>query len=254
VAKAGGRRPTPRFGQVSSLLGACASTQDAVREASARGAGEGFLVVADHQLAGRGRRGRDWLDAPGQSLLFSLLLRPRTPPARLAALSLVAGIAVAESLPVPARLRWPNDVVVGAAKIAGVLAELATPIDASAFVALGIGVNANVAAEALPATDRLPATSLLAETGSVTDRLGLLWAIIRTLEAAYAVFDESGFAALRGRYQALDDLAGRRIELRLGERVVRGVASGVDESGRLVVVTPQGEEQRFEAGQVHRVV
>ena len=90
------------------------------------------MAVTDHQTAGRGRRGRTWADEPGESLMFSLLLRPTAPTEALAPLALVIGIGLAEALPVTARLRWPNDIVVGGAKVAGILTELETPVEATA--------------------------------------------------------------------------------------------------------------------------
>jgi BirA family biotin operon repressor/biotin-[acetyl-CoA-carboxylase] ligase len=240
-----------RFGQLASLLPECTSTQDIVRAAGAL-APEGFVAVTDHQTAGRGRRGRSWLDVPGQALMFSLLLRPHTPLGAVAPVTLAAAIAVAEALPVPARLRWPNDVVVGDAKVAGLIAELETPAGREPFVILGVGINANMPLEAAPPTDRLPATSLMIELGYPVDRLALLHAVIGAVQAAYREFEALGFGALRDRYAAIDDLAGRRVELATGNGVVAGVGRGVDAGGRLLLATSEGE-RAFEAGEVVRV-
>jgi biotin-[acetyl-CoA-carboxylase] ligase BirA-like protein len=183
-----------RFGQLASILPDCASTQDIVRAAAGQNAPEGFLVVADHQTAGRGRLGRTWFSAPGQSLLLSLLLRPATAPERLPPLSLVAGLAVAEALPVDARVRWPNDVVVGGAKWPGSWRRWTLDPTARAVVFLGVGINVNVPAHDLPETDRLPATSLLVELGApgrphVAARSG----VVDRFQAAYREFEALGF-------------------------------------------------------------
>jgi BirA family biotin operon repressor/biotin-[acetyl-CoA-carboxylase] ligase len=242
-----------RFGQLASLLPDAPSTQDIVRGAAGAMGPEGFIAVAEHQTAGRGRRGRVWEEQPGQALMFSLLLRPDTAVESLAPITLVAAIAIAEALPVAARVRWPNDVVIGGAKLAGILAELETPAERDPYVILGVGINANMPAEALPETDRLPATSLLVETGGIVDRLSLLHGVIDRLQAAYREFEELGFRALFDRWAALDDLAGHAVELELGDVTVEGVAKGVDRSGRLVLTLPDGTDRAFDAGEVTRV-
>ena len=108
-----------RFGRPYEHHDHCASTQELVR-----GAPEGAVAVTEHQTAGRGRRGRTWSSPPGKGILFSLSLRPATPPARLAPLSLVLAEAVCEALDERAMVRWPNDVTVDGRKLAGVLPEL----------------------------------------------------------------------------------------------------------------------------------
>lgn len=245
--------PLTRFGRPATLLRECGSTQDIVRVAAAEGAAEGFVAVTDHQTDGRGRRGRTWDDEPGQSLMFSLLLRPTAPTHALAPLALVIGIGLCEALPVAARLRWPNDIVVGGAKVAGILAELETPAGGDRYVIAGVGINANTPRDRLPVTDRLPATSLLVETGRPCDRLALLHDVTESITTAYRTWEESGFAALRERFAALDDLAGHDVALQLGGEAVTGRASGIDDAGRLIVVLTDGSERRLDAGEVVRV-
>jgi BirA family biotin operon repressor/biotin-[acetyl-CoA-carboxylase] ligase len=145
---------------------------------------EGALAVADAQTAGRGRLGRRWLDAPGKSLLFSLALRPAVPPARLPELSLVAGRAcaetIAEATALSPALKFPNDVLVGGRKLAGMLAEAR-----GGHVVLGVGVNVNLGAGELPTDVDPPATSLLVETGAELPRAPLLAALLERLELRY---------------------------------------------------------------------
>jgi BirA family transcriptional regulator, biotin operon repressor / biotin---[acetyl-CoA-carboxylase] ligase len=253
VARPGSPLTTGRFGQLASLLPDCASTQDIVRAAAGNGAPEGFVAVTDHQTAGRGRRGRTWSDEPGEALMLSLLLRPDAPTEQLAPLALVLGIAVAEALPVAARLRWPNDVVIGGAKLAGILTELETPADGGRYVVAGIGINVNTPADGLPGTDRLPATSLLVETGARHDRLALLHDVLGRIQATYREWEELGFPALFDRFRELDDLAGREVVLQRGDGVTEGTAAGVDGTGRLVVQLADGSEHRLDAGEVVRV-
>ena len=145
---------------------------------------EGAVAVADEQTEGRGRLGRQWLAPAGTSLLVSVLLRPDVEPARLPELSLVAGRACAEAIAEVAGLetevKFPNDVLVGGRKVAGILAEAS-----EGRVVLGIGVNVRQAAGELPAEPRTPATSLLLETGREIDRAELLVALLDRLERRY---------------------------------------------------------------------
>ncbi len=163
------------------------------------------------------------------------------------------GIAVAEALPVAARLRWPNDVVAGGAKLAGILTELETPAGGGRYVVAGIGINVNTPAGELPETDRLPATSLLAETGERHDRLALLHDVPGRIQATYREWEELGFPALFDRFRALDDLAGRGSCSSSATASWRASAAGVDGAGRLAVQLADGSEHRLDAGEVVRV-
>ena len=230
-------------------LDACPSTQDVVREQALQGAPAGTVCTAEHQTAGRGRRGRTWTETPGTALMFSYLARPARPPAELGPLSLVVGISLAETLPLGPRLRWPNDLVLGDRKLGGILVELATPPDAAPFAVIGVGINANLTAEQLPPTDRLPATSLLVEGGAPVDRTALRERLLGALDRDLAAFDRDGFGAFAARWAALDQLAGRELELRLPDGVVAGRCEGVDGDGRLLL-----DGRAYAAGEVERVL
>jgi BirA family biotin operon repressor/biotin-[acetyl-CoA-carboxylase] ligase len=220
----------------------------ATREPEAR---EGQVLVAEEQTAGRGRLGRTWTSMPGAALTFSVLLRPVTVPSgRRGWLPLMAGVAVASAVrsvteggggagggrAVGAALKWPNDVLVGERKLAGILAEQSP--DGSAVV-IGMGLNVATPAHALPASPAgLPATSLLVEGASVS-REALLLEILRQLERWYVAFRADPDPARTGLLDAYRPLCGTlgrmvRVELPVG-RVVTGVARDVDPDGRLLV-------------------
>lgn len=169
-----------RFGGVYRYEEVCASTQRLLREDDP----EGAVAVAEEQTEGRGRLGRTWQAPARTSVLVSVLLRPEIEPARLPELSLVAGGAVAEAIAdvtgIEPAIKFPNDVLIGGRKVAGVLAEAS-----AGRVVLGIGVNANQAAEALPADAQTEPTSLLVELGERADRAQLLATILQRLELAY---------------------------------------------------------------------
>lgn len=196
---------------------------------------EGAIATSDHQTAGRGRLGRRWVEAPGTSVIVSVLLRP---PAerRAPELSLVAAVAVALALDDAtghggAQIKWPNDVLVEGRKVAGILAEMK-----GGAVVLGIGINVNQTADELPEDTKLEAASLRALDGAVRDRETVLEAVLRHLDRRYAEWREGTLAALHPELTARDFLRGRRI--RAGASV--GVAAGIDPTGRLQVETANG--------------
>ena len=163
---------------------------------------------ADEQTAGHGRRGRRWLAAPGSALLASVVLRPRARPPSWRR-SLVGGLAVcdaARALGAPALVEWPNDVVVGGRKLAGVLAELVP----GAVVVLGLGVNLASKEGDLPPADRLIPTSLLLETGSAPSAPTALAALLEALRPLAAAFDQEGPPAISAHARPLDALAAAR--------------------------------------------
>jgi BirA family biotin operon repressor/biotin-[acetyl-CoA-carboxylase] ligase len=169
-----------RFGRVYRYAELSPSTQRLLEEDDA----EGTIAVAEEQSEGRGRLGRPWHAPPRTSVLVSVLLRPRVDSARLPELSLIAGGAVAEAIAevtgIEPAIKFPNDVLIGGRKVAGILAEAS-----DGRVVLGIGVNANQTEQQLPAETQLPPTSLRLETGEAVDRAQLLAAILAQLERAY---------------------------------------------------------------------
>ena len=171
---------TGRFGAVYRYEEVCSSTQRLL----AHDDEEGAIAVTEEQTEGRGRLGRSWHAPPRTSVLVSVLLRPPVEPARLPELSLVAGGAVAEAIAdvtgLQPAIKFPNDVLVGGRKVAGILAE-----SSESRVVLGIGVNVNQTREQLPADAQTEPTSLHVEIGEPVDRAALLVAILARLETAY---------------------------------------------------------------------
>ena len=218
-----------------------ASTGSTNADLLGRGGPEGQVLVAEEQTAGRGRMGRSWVSAPGASLTFSVRLRPASvPAARRGWLPLLTGVAVASALRsgtgVQATLKWPNDVLAGERKLAGILAEQSP--DGSAVV-IGVGLNVGTPPDALPVSPAgLPATSLLAE-GINVDREPVLLEILRQIERWYLAFrsdPDPVRTGLHAEYTSLCGTLGRavRVELPAG-RVLTGTAEDIDVDGRLLV-------------------
>jgi BirA family biotin operon repressor/biotin-[acetyl-CoA-carboxylase] ligase len=220
------------------------STQAEVQRLAAAGAPEGTVVTARHQRAGRGRRGHEWWDAPGQSLLASVLLRPAGPAAVAPQLSLVGGLAVAEALAavasVPARIRWPNDLLVDGRKVCGILAEASADGGGAGagrlhHVILGIGVN--LAQTAFPADLAARATSLYLVTRRTFEPAAVLAAVLERLARHYDAWRAGGFAALRAAWLERSTLPGQIVRLPDG---AEGVGVDVEDDGILVARAVDG--------------
>ncbi len=220
------------------MLDSVDSTNTALMTAALNGAADGTLLCAEHQHAGKGRRGRQWHSVPGGSLTFSVLWRFDTGLQSLAGLSLAAGLAVARAVNRhsrhPARLKWPNDVLVDYRKLAGILVEVQGDMHGPAFAVVGIGLNVRLSEAQRDAVDQ--AVVDLAEMGVSAGRNRLLADCLQELHAVSTVFRQHGFAALREEWQALDAYAGRAVALTLPDtRSVHGIAAGVDETGAILL-------------------
>jgi BirA family transcriptional regulator, biotin operon repressor / biotin---[acetyl-CoA-carboxylase] ligase len=225
------------------------STNDDLAEAARRGAPEGVVLVAEAQTRGRGRLDRTWTSPPRAGLLFSVLLRPRLPVPRRTWIPLLAGLAVQQAVArlgaVDTRLKWPNDLLLGddLGKAGGILARAA-----GEAVVVGIGLNVGTRRSELPAG----AVSLTTEGAECTDRDPLLRAILRTLADRYAEWSGDP-GRVRTAYEAVCDTIGREVRVQLPDGgALAGTATGLDEAGRLVVRTTDGDVP-VSAGDVTRV-
>ena len=240
--------------EVTAVTG---STNADLLARAAGGEPEGAVLAAEQQVAGRGRLGRTWVSPPRAALTFSVLLRPAAVPrARLGWLPLLAGVAVAAAVrdvaAVDAQLKWPNDVLLGAGKLGGILAEAAR--DA---VVVGIGVNVSTGPAELPppGPGALPATSLRIEGAAGLDRARLLAQILAGLERRYRgwcqVFGDTERSGLRAEYTGLCATIGHRVRVELpGGRLLDGLAAGVDADGRLRVSVPPHADLPVAAGDI----
>ena len=214
------------------------STNTALMAAALAGAVDGTVFCSEHQHAGKGRRGRPWHSVPGGSLTFSTLWRFDNGLQSLAGLSLAVGLAIARAVnrhsSHPARLKWPNDVLVDYRKLAGILVEVQGDMNGAAFAVVGIGLNVRLNTAQRDAVDQ--AVVDLAEMGVTVGRNLLLADCLRELHAVLTLFRQHGFAALRADWLALDAYAGKPVALSLPDaRTVHGMASGVDETGAFLL-------------------
>jgi len=225
------------------------STQAVLADLARAGAPEGTVVTARHQTAGRGRRGHHWWDAPGESLLCSVLLRPLVRAAQAPQLALVAGVAVTdalESVSVTARIRWPNDILVDGRKIAGILPEGASDPDGRlAHVLLGIGINL----EQTDFPDEIAgrATSFRLVTGRTPDRDRMLDELLGAVDRHYRAWCREGFAAVSATWRRRSTTIGTQVRLPDGRD---GLAMDVDADGALIVDVGRDEVIRLSSGEL----
>lgn len=225
------------------------STNDELVLRARDGAPEGTVVGADRQIAGRGRRGRSWLAARGHALLVSVLLRPGVPPVDAGLLPIVVAVGVADALGGDASIVWPNDILLGGRKVAGILCEMSADQDRVAWAVAGIGINVRSAPDL---DDARWTPGALADRGEPPPRADLLVDLLDHLGRRYAEWVGGGAAAILAAFAARDALAGRQVSVSLpGEEVV-GSCEGTDDLGRLRVRTGGGE-RLLGAGEVVRV-
>ena len=230
------------------------TTQRTAAELAARGALNGEVVIAEQQTTGRGRMGRTWHSPPGVNFYGTFILRPDLALAETALLSLVAGLAVAETMELVAprivSLKWPNDVWLGGRKAGGIIAEAVTDSNHRLdCVLLGIGLNLNLAPEHIPEELRNRATSVMAATGRPCDRVEVAGELFSRLQSRYMEALNGGFAAVRPAWERYSALTGRQVTVIDGQLRIKGTVMGIGPDGALLLEAG-GQQIRVLAGDV----
>ena len=243
------------LGRPMVLLAETSSTNDVATRAARDGAPHGATWVAEQQTRGRGRRGHAWVSPAGEGLLFSVLVRVACAPARIPPIALVAGLAVRDAVAATSgavvEIKWPNDVLVGGRKLAGVLVEAVTVGSRVEAIVIGIGINVHT--RSFPDEIVATATSIAlvsSPSSAPPDRAAILASVLASLDRDVHVVVGRGLGLLHGRLEQADALRGRRVRSDGGEE---GLASGIDDDGRLLVRRDDGILTRWSAGEVHLV-
>lgn len=238
-------RPRARIGHTIEVHETIGSTNDRARELLDEDGGEGGVVLAEEQTAGRGRRGRSWMSPAGVNLTLSVALRPALAAADAWQLGLATALATLEAcLPATPRadlgLKWPNDVVDHeGGKVAGLLIETMMSGDRLTGAVAGIGINVNWLAVDMPAEISGRATSLAALSGADVDRVALLDRLLDALDREVAGI-EAGRSPL-GRYRAACLTIGQDVTVEAAAGLLHGRAIGLDETGSLLLQVPGGQ-------------
>jgi BirA family transcriptional regulator, biotin operon repressor / biotin---[acetyl-CoA-carboxylase] ligase len=219
------------------------STNTRAKALAASGAPEGTLVIAECQTGGRGRKGRTWFSPRGEGIYLSVILRPCISPVQAPSMTLIAGIAAAEMLAeefpgLDVHIKWPNDILAGRRKVAGILTEISADMDEVAFVVSGVGLNVN--ARVFPSDIRDIATSIALETGASADRAHLVRRFLESYERWYRVFLAQGTGPVLDRWKSLSRTLGNRVVVDGPGGRIEGIARDVDRQGGLMVEDDEG--------------
>ncbi len=229
------------------------STNSQLRKLAENGAPQGTVVVADEQKAGRGRRGRNWVSAPGSGIYMSFLLRPPFSPDSASMLTLVAAMAVADGIyevtGLDCDIKWPNDVIYEGHKLCGILTEMTTDMDSISYVIVGTGIN--VTDQSFPDDIKDTAASLETYCRGPVSRVKLIAAVLKDWENLYSRFLlTADLTYLQADYQRRLINVGREVKVLSDSGDYVGVSHGITNKGELIVETPDRKEHRITSGEV----
>jgi BirA family biotin operon repressor/biotin-[acetyl-CoA-carboxylase] ligase len=230
------------------------STNDVVEKLARDGVKEGAVVFAESQSKGRGRLGRKWISPPQRGLWFSVLLRPDLRPQETTQLMVASATALVRAIRsttgLQSQIKWPNDILIGGKKVAGILTELNAELDQVKYVILGIGVNVNLSAGEFPPELRKVAASLKMEAGKAISRPELAAAMLHELDCDYARVGDGRFGAVADEWEASCSTLGHQVVIRVGDRQIRGRAESLGEDGALLLRSDHGHLERIIGGDV----
>jgi BirA family biotin operon repressor/biotin-[acetyl-CoA-carboxylase] ligase len=251
LARLGGTRVVGRDIQVFEQT---SSTNDVAEKLARDGVKEGVVVFAESQTKGRGRLGRKWSSPTRKGLWFSVLLRPRLLPQETTQLTVISATALRRAIKtvtgLAADIKWPNDILIGGKKVAGILTEMSAEVDRVRHVILGIGLDVNQDASEFAAELRPIATSLKIEAGEDISRAELATEIIRELDNDYARVCAGQFSEIADEWEAACVTIGKNVTVHMGDRRFRGRAEALDDDGALLVRTEHGHLERIIGGDV----
>jgi BirA family biotin operon repressor/biotin-[acetyl-CoA-carboxylase] ligase len=230
------------------------STNDVIEKFARDGVKEGVVVFAESQTKGRGRLGRKWISPAYKGLWFSILLRPDLRPQEATQLTVASATALRRAIQsetgLSPEIKWPNDILIGGKKVAGILTELSAEVDRVKHIILGIGLDVNLDAGELPAELRKNATSLKIEAGETISRAELAVAILGELDFDYARICNGKFSAVADEWETHCATIGKSVTVQIGGRTIQGSAESLDDDGALLVRTEHGHLERIIGGDV----
>lgn len=229
------------------------STNTSAREFGNMGYPSGTVVLADRQTGGRGRRERKWESKPGENMLMSVLLRPSVRSEVAPRFTIAAAVGVYRAMVMHAvrdvRIKWPNDIVIGHKKLAGILLECSATVDGIKHLTVGIGLNVNT--ETFDGDIRDTAVSMLSATGRRMDREQVTADVLNQLEPLFDMCEtDTGFSELMEEYTRASAVYGKRVTIVQETGTRQGTVTGFDALGRIEMDSDTGEHLVFDSGDV----
>ncbi|HVU07089.1 MAG TPA: biotin--[acetyl-CoA-carboxylase] ligase [Verrucomicrobiae bacterium] len=251
---AGTLAPPKIIGRDIRVFEQTTSTNDVIEKLARDGVREGVVVFAESQTKGRGRLGRKWLSPARKGLWFSILLRPDLRPQETTQLTIASAIALRRAIFAETNLKpeikWPNDLLLGGKKVAGILTELSAELDKVRHVILGVGVDVNLDTNEFPADLKKTATSLKIEADEAISRARLAAAILRELDNDYAKIRAQRFSEIADEWEQHCATIGKNVVVQIGGRKIRGRAESLGDDGALLLRTEHGRLERIIGGDV----
>ncbi len=228
------------------------STNTRAKDLASKGALEGTLVISERQTKGRGRKGRSWFSPSQGGIYTSLILKPSISPSEAPKITLLTAVVVAEALRsltgLSAIIKWPNDILIDGKKVAGILTEMSTEMDAIDHIVVGLGLNVNT--PDFPDDIREKATSLFIETGKHFPRVRFIQEYLKWYEEYYEIFKRTGFEPIIKRWKELTNIIGKRITVEMISKKYSGEVQDIDKDGVLILKDNTGKSHRIIFGDV----
>jgi BirA family biotin operon repressor/biotin-[acetyl-CoA-carboxylase] ligase len=242
--------------RIIKKLGQIASTNGMAMELALQGAPAGTTVVAEGQSGGRGRLQRQWFSPSTGGLYFSVIERPKIPPADMPAVALGVGVAVCRAIEKECNLRpalkWPNDLLLSGRKVGGILCETGSPASAASLVVIGVGINVAIPAELFPTELRERAISLTMLSSSNFSLETLLQTTLAEIDRVVLQMERDGVASIFADWRVRDGLQGQILSwVATDGRIIAGKALGLDDHGRYRIQDEAGKIQTVLSGDLH---
>jgi BirA family biotin operon repressor/biotin-[acetyl-CoA-carboxylase] ligase len=238
------RLNTSAFGKTIHYFETVESTQNLARAAAEEGAAEGTLFLAEQQVSGRGRMGRNWVSPRGKGVWMSMVMRPSVPIHFAPQLTLLTAVALCRSLKrvttLPIGIKWPNDLLIGGKKISGILLESAAEDERLRYVIAGIGISVNLEESDYPVELLEKATSLRISAEQKWVREDIIAEFLKEWEQLYFLYQEQGFSPIITLWEALSVSLGKPARLLTPQGDITGIPIGLDESGAIRIQMADG--------------
>jgi len=230
------------------------STNLAAKKLANEGKPEGTVVVAESQLAGKGRLDRAWVSPKGKGIWVSIILRPNILPANAAQITFVIAVgmvkALKKALGLNVQIKWPNDILIDRRKVAGILTEISAEIERVNYIIVGIGVNVNQGENEFPLDFREKAYSLKLALGHKVSRINVLQTMLEEIERSYDFYLKNDFSVIIEEWKSNALTLGQEVKAITGNEIIEGLAVDLDSDGCLIIKDRNNNSHKIIAGDV----